>query len=108
MQFDENSFLRSVAQNKVCRNPNPPPTQGGDDEQDILDLTPSSSKKQQEPRQQIVERSPSPPIAQQEEPQPFVLRCSTCQRKVPTHEGNVYGESRHPAQQFRDIESQQT
>ena len=73
-----------MAQNKMCRNPNPPPTQGGDDDRDIPDLTPSFSKKRQEPRQQIVERSPSPPIVQQEEPQPFVLRHSTWQRKVPT------------------------
>ena len=108
VQFDENSFPRSVAQNKMHRNPNPLPTQGGDDDRDIPDLTPSSSNKWQEPRQQTVERSPSPPIAQQEEPQPFVPRRSTRQRKVPTREGNVYGESRHPAQQFRDIESQRT
>ena len=76
-QFDENSFPRSMAQNKKHRNPNLLPTQGGDDDQDIPDLTPSSSNKRQEPRQQPVERSPSPPIAQQEEPQPFVLRRST-------------------------------
>ena len=106
VQFDENSFPRSVAQNKMRRNPNPLPTQGGDDDWDIPDLTPSSSNKRQEPRQRTVERSPSPPIVQQEEPQPFVPRRSTRQRKVPTREGNVYGESRHPAQQFRDIESQ--
>ena len=92
-QFDENSFLRSVVQNKMRRNPNPPPTQGGDDDWDIPDLTPPSSNKRQEPRQQAVDRSPSPPIAQQEEPQPFVPRRSTRQRKVPTREGNVYGES---------------
>ena len=91
-QFDENSFPRSVAQNKMRRNPNPPPTQGGDDDRDIPDLTPSSSNKRQEPRQQPVDRSPSPPNAQQEEPLPFVPRRSTRQRKVPTREGNVYGE----------------
>ena len=90
------------------RNPYPPPTQEGDDDQDIPDLTPSSSNKRQEPRQQTVDRSPSPPIAHQEEPQPFVPRRSMRQRKVPTREGNVYGESRHPTQQYRDIESQRT
>ena len=108
MQFDENSFSRSIQQSNVCGNKNPLLTQGGDDDREIPDLTPSSSNKRQEPRQQQVDRSPSPPIVQQEEPQPFVPRRSTCQRKVPTHEGNVYGESRHPAQQFRDIESQRT
>ena len=107
-QFDENSFLRGVAQKQMHSKTHPPPTQGGDDDQDIPDLTPSSSNKRQEPRQQTIHRSPSPPIAHQEEPQPFVPRCSMRQRRVPTREGNVYGESRHPAQQFRDIESQRT
>ena len=105
-QFDENIFPRSVQQSNVCGKINPLPTQGGDNNCEIPDLTPSSSNKRQEPRQQLSEREPSPPIVQQEEPQPFVPRRSMRQRKVPTHEGNVYGESRHPAQQFRDIESQ--
>ena len=93
MQFDENSFPRSVQQSKMCRDSNPLPTQGRDDDWDITDHTPSSSTKRQKPRCQLPERDPSPPIVQQEEPQPFVLRCSTQQRKVPTREDNVYGET---------------
>ena len=92
MQFDKNVFPRSVQQSNVYRNINPPPTQGGDNNCEIPDLTPSSSNKRQEPRQQMPDRESSPPITQQEEPQPFVPRCSTWQRKVSTHEGNVYGE----------------
>ena len=54
VQFDKNVFPRSVQQSNVYRNINPPPTQGGDNNCEISDLTPSSSKKWQEPRQQAL------------------------------------------------------
>jgi hypothetical protein len=42
------------------------------------------------------EREPSPPLPP--------LRRSGWERKVPSRPGNVYGEDRHPVQQYRDIQ----
>ena len=50
-QFDENIFPRSMQQSNMCGNKNPLPAQGGDDDHEISDLTPSSSNKRQDPRQ---------------------------------------------------------
>src|SRR5260370_30005624 len=42
---------------------------------------------------------PPPPAPEQAPP-----CCSECQRKIPTHPGNIYGEQRHPTKITKDVE----
>ena len=52
-------------------------------------------------------RTPSPPPRVPElPPTPQKPRRATRERRVPVRPGNVYGESRHPVQQFKEIEKQ--
>ncbi|CDO75026.1 hypothetical protein BN946_scf184640.g1 [Trametes cinnabarina] len=52
-------------------------------------------------------RTPSPPLRVPEmPPTPRKPRASARERKVPVRPGNIYGESKHPVQQFKEIEKQ--
>ena len=76
-----------------CHPPHNLPPKGQDQERDDAPAQPRA-------------RSPSPPPPPPEDqPQP---RQSGRARKVPVREGNVYGEARHPVEQFKEIEKQKT
>ncbi len=77
--------------NESCRPPNNLPSKGQDTE---CDDTPTPPR----------ERSPSPPPPPPEEPP--APRCSGHERKMKTRPGNVYGESRHSVEQYKEIEKQ--
>jgi transposase InsO family protein len=121
--FDENFFPKceTTKRRGVTRldepieqhGPVPQPTPIVDDDGDTPHRPPPSRQTEdaQDPDGDLGHTSPTPaPVPEQEEvpadapPPPPPPRRSGRDRTVPSRPGNVYGEHRHPVQQFQDVQ----
>ena len=84
-----------------------PPKKDKGKARDVAPAPPVKPPVQRGLRRQTPSRVPSPESPNSlpdDEPGPSRPRRSERARKIPVHEGNVYGESRHPVDIFKDIE----
>ena len=128
--FDETLFPKCSAPKKhgftclqepVDQHGTPPqPTPSVDEDEDVQHppppphtpsrqmLVPQDPDKDLAPLPECTAPSPAPESEHEQEhkptPPPPPPRCSEWERRIPTHPGNVYGDNRHPVQQYRDVQ----